>query len=203
MVFKVNLINSYMIALVPAVFYFALCFLVKPKWQILAAEILTGFYAFIMMIVFVGTAVTAAKESPFHPSVIFIGFLVLLFAGAALLHPEEWTCVIFGVLYFLLIPTGFLLLIFYSLTNMHIVSWGTREVPKKKTAEELEEEKKKAEAKKKKKEQGWFGRILPQAPLKDLKELVGKLTDIQGKKKDEDATETNKLLEKISSGIER
>ena len=89
------------------------------------------------------------------------------------------------------------------MTNLHVVSWGTREVPKKKTQEEIEAERLKAEEKKKKKERGFLSRIFPQAPLKDLKELVSKLTDIQGQKKEETDNETNKLLAKISDGIEK
>ncbi len=73
--------------------------------QIMIAELLTAFYAFVMMIVFVGTVVTAAQESPFHPSVIFIAILVFMFSFAAIAHPKEWTCVIYGILYFLCIPT--------------------------------------------------------------------------------------------------
>ena len=202
-VFKTNLIESYIIALVPAILYFILCFLVKPVWQIMAAEVLSGFYAFVMMIVFVGTVVTAAQESPFHPSVIFIAFLVFLFSFAAILHPKEWTCALFGVLYFLCIPTGFLLLVFYSLVNLHVVSWGTREVAKKKTQAEIEAEKQKEEEKKrKKKEQGFFGRFFPQAPLKDFKELLASFTAMQGDKKQEDS-ESVKLLKDISSGINK
>ena len=60
-----------------------------------------------------------------------------------------------GTLYLLCIPSGYLLLVIYSLCNLHVVSWGTREVPKKKTKaeleqEKLEEEEKKAEKAKKK-----------------------------------------------------
>ena len=203
-VFKVNLINAYIIALCPAVLYFALCFILKPAWQIMAAEILSAFYAFIMMIVFVGTAVTAAQESPFHPSVVFIAFLVFLFSFAAVLHPKEWTCALFGVLYFLCIPTGFLLLVFYSLCNLHVVSWGTREVAKKKTKAEIEAEKqKKEEKKKKKKEQGFFGRFLPQTPLKDFKELLASFTAIQADKQKFEEPESVKILKDISEGINK
>ena len=191
-VFQTNLIGAYSIALCPAVLYFIICFLVKPAWQIVAAEILSGFYAFVMMIVFVGTIVLAAQESPFHPSVIFIAFLVFLFSFAALLHPKEWTCALYGVLYFLCIPAGFLILVFYSLINLHIVSWGTREIPKKKTKAEIEAEKQKTEEmKKKKKEQGFFAKFFRTAQLKDFKDLLTKQED----------TESVKLLKSINEGI--
>lgn len=35
--------------------------------------------------------------------------------------------IIYGLMYFICIPSGYLLLTIYSLVNMHIVSWGTRE----------------------------------------------------------------------------
>ena len=203
-VFKVNLINAYIIALSPGILYFALCFIVKPAWQILAAEILSAFYAFVMMIVFVGTAVAAVQESPFHPSVVFIAFLVFLFSFAAILHPKEWTCVLFGVLYFLCIPTGFLLLVFYSVCNLHVVSWGTREVAKKKTKAEIAAEKlKQEEKKKKKKEQGFFGRFFPQTPLKDFKELLASFTAIQTDKQKYNDPESIKILKDINDGINK
>lgn len=38
--------------------------------------------------------------------------------------------IIYGLMYFICIPSGYLLLTIYSLVNMHIVSWGTRETNK-------------------------------------------------------------------------
>ena len=70
-------------------------------------------------------------------------------------------CLPYGVIYFITIPSMYLLLVIYSIFNLNVVSWGTREVPKKKTKAELEEEKRmekereeemKKAAKKKKKE---------------------------------------------------
>lgn len=201
-VFRVSLIWGYVIALAPAVIYFIVCLYCKSNVQIQVAEVFTGLYSFVMMIVMVGTAVTAAKESPFHPSVVFLVLLVVSFAFAAFLHPKEWTNIINGALYFLLIPTGFLLLNIYSLCNLHVVSWGTREVPKKKTKEEIEREKKEAEEKqKKKKERGFFGKFFPTAPLKEIKDIISKITDSQVVKKDMDSSETTKLLKDMNENL--
>lgn len=49
------------------------------------------------------------------------------FFCAGLLHPIEFSCIIPGILYFLAIPCMYMLLTVYSLCNMNIVSWGTRE----------------------------------------------------------------------------
>ena len=67
-----------------------------------------------------------------------------------------------GIIYYVTIPSMYLFLIIYAVFNLNVVSWGTREVPKKKTPEEIEAEKKKAEEdakkppKKKKGIRGWF-----------------------------------------------
>lgn len=63
-------------------------------------------------------------------------------------------------MYLLCIPSGYLLLVIYSLCNLHVVSWGTREVAKKKTKLEQAEEAKAAEerAKAAQKKKGFFSR---------------------------------------------
>ena len=46
-----------------------------------------------------------------------------------------------GFLYFLSIPSMYMLLMIYALTNLHVVSWGTREVKSTKTEKEEQEAK--------------------------------------------------------------
>jgi len=43
---------------------------------------------------------------------------------AGLLHPQEFWDLPSGLLYFLTVPSGYLLLTIFMLTNMHNVSWG-------------------------------------------------------------------------------
>ena len=74
---------------------------------------------------------------------LYVGIFVL----AGLLHPEEFMCLIPGVLYFLCIPSGFLLLFIYSMINMNIVSWGTREIPRLEDLDVIKEQEKKANRK--------------------------------------------------------
>ena len=171
-VFKLDLLTSYAIALSPAIIYTILCFTVKAKYQIMAAEIFSALYSFIMMVVFVGCIITAVQESPFHPSVLFLSAMVFIFLFAAMLHPWEFSCIIYGALYFLCVPSGFLLLVIYSLCNMNVISWGTREVPKRKTKKEIEEEEKKRKEKEEKKKQGWFSQFMPKFQLQDLRAFM-------------------------------
>ena len=58
---------------------------------------------------------------------------------------QEIHCILSGIIYLLCIPAMYLLLIIYSITNLNNVSWGTREVPVKKSKAEMEAERKAAE----------------------------------------------------------
>ncbi len=67
------------------------------------------------------------------------------------------------MIYLLCIPAMYLLLIIYSITNLNVVSWGTREVQVKKTKKQLEEERKQEAAKvKKAKKEGLWGLLMNQ-----------------------------------------
>ena len=63
---------------------------------------------------------------------MFISFTVLsgVFILSAILHPQEFLDLLPGLLYYITIPSGYLLLMIYSMVNMNIVSWGTRETTK-------------------------------------------------------------------------
>lgn len=45
------------------------------------------------------------------------------------LHPQEIKALMFGVVYYVTIPSMYMLLVIYSLFNLNDVSWGTRENP--------------------------------------------------------------------------
>lgn len=64
------------------------------------------------------------------PTGLFLVSGAILYMVTAVLHPQECTLIIYGLMYFICIPSGYLLLTIYSLVNMHIVSWGTRESTK-------------------------------------------------------------------------
>ncbi|XP_034148233.1 chitin synthase chs-2-like isoform X2 [Esox lucius] len=71
---------------------------------------------------------TMVKEQTiWTPSGLFIIAMVLMNLITAGLHPKEFHLVIYGLLYFICIPSGYLLLTIYSMVNMNNVSWGTRE----------------------------------------------------------------------------
>ncbi len=94
---------------------------------------MSAIYALIMMAVIVGTTIQIAEDSWTSPNAVFLMLLFSIFIIAAIIHPQEFWCLVPGALYFLCIPSGYLLLLIYSLCNLNIVSWGTREVEKKKS----------------------------------------------------------------------
>jgi len=101
--------------------------------QLLVAQILSTAYALVMMAVIVGTALQLGEDGVGSPSAIFLISLSGSFFIAACLHPQEFWCIVPGLIYLLSIPSMYLLLILYSIINLNVVTWGTREVVAKKT----------------------------------------------------------------------
>lgn len=121
-----------------------ICFTCKSDVQLIVAQILSTIYALIMMAVIVGTALQLGEDGIGSPSAIFLIATAGTFFTASILHPQEFWCVSASLIYLLSIPSMYLLLILYSIINLNVVSWGTREVATKKTKKELEREEKEA-----------------------------------------------------------
>ena len=110
-------------------------------------------------------------------------------------------------MYFLWVPSGFLVLVIYSLCNLHNVSWGTREVPEEKTEKEKEEEQEdKGEKEKgnKKKQESFWNKLFPFFNLvQDIKQTITeKMTSDKEKEYEKLAgilKEINQNLEKINN----
>lgn len=149
-VFRISNWYSFTLNLIPILLFMIICFCCKNEVQIFVAQIMSAAYALLMMAVFVGTAIQMTEDGLASPSAIFFCALSGSFVVAALLHPQEFSCLGPAFLYLLSIPCMYLLLIIYSLINMNVVTWGTRETQTKKTKKELEEERKAEEELKKK-----------------------------------------------------
>ncbi|KAK0159253.1 hypothetical protein PV328_010151 [Microctonus aethiopoides] len=148
--FKIDNWTSFYYNIIPILLFMVICFTCKSSIQLLCAQILSTAYAMIMMAVIVGTALQLGEDGIGSPSAIFLISLSSSFFIAACLHPQEFWCIVPGIIYLLSIPSMYLLLILYSIINLNVVSWGTREVQVKKTKKELEQEKKEAEEAKRK-----------------------------------------------------
>lgn len=149
-VFRISNWDSFVMNTVPIFGFILICFVAKNDIQIFVAQILSASYCLLMMSVFVGQAIQMTEDGLGSPSAIFFISLTGSFIVAGLLHPQELSCLGPLFLYFLSIPCMYLLLIIYSLINLNVVTWGTREVQSKKTKKDLEEEKQAHEEIKKK-----------------------------------------------------
>ena len=144
--------TSFLVNLVPLILFIITCLAAKTDHQILFAQLLSIAYALVMMAVLVGLLVQMTDDGVTSPTSLSLFFVAGAFILAGFLHPQELKCLPMGVVYYITIPSMYLFLVIYSVFNLNVVSWGTREVPKKKTAEELEEEQKQQEQEAKKKE---------------------------------------------------
>ncbi|XP_054284217.1 chitin synthase chs-2-like isoform X1 [Macrosteles quadrilineatus] len=172
--FRIDNWTSFYYNIVPIMFFMLVCFTCKSNIQLLVAQILSTAYALIMMAVFVGTALQLGEDGAGSPSAIFLSCMMGSFIIAAILHPQEFKCILPILIYFLSIPAMYLLLILYSIINLNVVTWGTREVQVKKTKKELEEEKKEMEeAKRRAKRKTLLGFLQDNSNPTDDKEEEG------------------------------
>nr|QIJ96688.1 chitin synthase B [Glyphodes pyloalis] len=153
--------NAMFVNLVPITIYIIVCMTCKTEIQLILANLITCAYAMVMMMVVIGIMLQIMEDGWLAPSSMFtiITFGTFFITGA--LHPQEINCLLYLGIYFITIPSMYMLLIIYSLCNLNNVAWGTREVAVKKTAKDMEMEKKAAEEAKKamdnKSMLRWFG----------------------------------------------
>ncbi|ELT92724.1 hypothetical protein CAPTEDRAFT_22207, partial [Capitella teleta] len=129
---------SFVLVIIPMVLYILICLLAKPDVQIMTSAVLSTLMAVVQIVVLVGIMRQVASDSVCHPNTMLLIFMTGSFVIGGLMHPQEATTLVHGFIYYLAIPTMYLLLIVYSICNMNVVSWGTREEVK--TSTEKEEE---------------------------------------------------------------
>lgn len=138
----INVWTAFAVNLAPVILMVILCFVASSQTQLAYSAILSTIYSLLMMIVFIGLLKEAAEAGFCSVTTVFLLFVAGVFVLAACLHPQEFFCVLHGFLYFLSIPSMSMLLMIYSLGNLHVVSWGTREAKQPVTAPKPAEQKK-------------------------------------------------------------
>ncbi|XP_052804081.1 chitin synthase chs-2-like isoform X1 [Mya arenaria] len=130
--------HAFFVAVTPVVLFAVLCLKVTQKKQLLVAAILSTAYTFVMVIVTIGMILNIVSETVLSPNVIFLIFVVVVFLISALLHPQEFTCLFPGLLYYVSVPSTFIFLTVFYMCNLNDISWGTRESksPSSQTEEE-------------------------------------------------------------------
>ena len=188
-VLKIEKWEGYLMSLMPVVFQLIISFTTKKNTQLLVCAFLSTFYACVMTVVAVGIMKGLVSDGFLDPSLIFLTVMSGSFIFAGIMHPYEFTCLLYGIIYYLCIPSGYLVLIIFAFSNLQDISWGTRDVPKKKTKAQLEEEKKKEEEKLKKKKRGWFSFLNIDSLMKELRETMKSIFS----EKKEDSTQAAML----------
>ena len=150
----INEITTVVLISLVVVVYVIICLFTSQNIQLKVSKLLTFVFAVIMCIVVIGvavqisnelkernaeptsaptlepntTAITSAPNLEHHlpagVSTLYLAGLSGVFLAAALLHPNEFMCLLHGVWYILCLPSGYLLLTIYSLCNLTDRSWG-------------------------------------------------------------------------------
>ncbi|KAL5496453.1 hypothetical protein EMCRGX_G012737 [Ephydatia muelleri] len=133
--------------------YGIFCLYGNPQHQLDVAKSATFVFAIIMSVVFAGNIKTVIYDFvetyepctrnamlsmstcqnrtgylfPLTPSNLYLIIFTLLFICSGLFHLKEFHCLIHGVWYFIALPSGYLILLIYSVANLNSTSWGTRE----------------------------------------------------------------------------
>ena len=133
--------------------YGIFCLYGNPQHQLDVAKSATYFFAIIMGVVFAGNiktifydfretyerctinstlSMSTCQNStgfmfPLTPSNMYLILFTFLFICSGLFHLNEFSCLIHGVWYFISLPSGYLILLIYSVANLNSTSWGTRE----------------------------------------------------------------------------
>lgn len=111
-------------------------------FQLFVAGLVSAIYGLVMMAVLIGIFMQVSADGWLAPSSLFLIIMASQFIITALLHPQEFYCLKYGVIYYVTVPSMYMLLVIYSIFNMNNVSWGTRDVTilNKKDEEEEEED---------------------------------------------------------------
>ena len=196
-VLHVDLWVSYVLSCAPVLFYITVCFWCKTKTQLTIGAFLSTLYAVIMVVVLVGIIQSAVTETLLNPSLFFTLLLTVCFLFAGIMHPYEIFCLSHGILYYLAIPAGYLILTIYSMSNLHVVSWGTRETPKKKRKSEVAAEQQQAQQQAKKQKKGGFLSFLrPNVWLSEIRDTVSQAMTSKESGKEAALLKELKLLRK-------
>lgn len=83
-----------------------------------------------MIVVLMGIMLQIAEDGWLAPSSLLFFIVAIQLTVAGLLHPQEVTCLLCGIIYYITVPSMYMLLIIFSVFNVHNVTWGTRDTKK-------------------------------------------------------------------------
>ena len=146
-----SVIATIVMLLLLSIAYGLFCIYGKPQHQLDMAKFASLILVIFMGVVFAGNlknmiqdiitlgrnciqyqscasnAINGTFVFPLTPSTMYLTLFTLLFILTGFLHFNEFSCLLHGVWYFLALPSGYLILLIYSVANLDDRSWGTRE----------------------------------------------------------------------------
>ena len=131
--FPINELIVFGINLSVFIIYCLICFYAKNNIQIIVLKILGAVYGLTMIAVLVTTIYQFTTDSFHSPTFVIFMAVSVVFALAAILHPGDLimsATILPAFIYYICGPMMHMLLPLYSLINMNVVSWGTREKAK-------------------------------------------------------------------------
>ncbi|XP_076751332.1 chitin synthase chs-2 [Xylocopa sonorina] len=118
---------SFWINSIPIVIFILVCSFCKVRMQLITAEVITIIYCLVMMVVLVGIVLQIASDGFIAPNALLFFIVVGQFVATAFVHPQEISCLPNGIVYYITVPSMYMLLIIFSIFNLHNITWGTRE----------------------------------------------------------------------------
>ncbi|KAL0119961.1 hypothetical protein PUN28_007970 [Cardiocondyla obscurior] len=128
--FHIDNWTSFWYNLIPIGIFIVVCFICKERVQLIVAEIISAIYGLVMVVVLVGIMLQIAEDGWLAPSSLLFFIVACQMTIAGLLHPQEVTCLFCGIIYYITVPSMYMLLIIFSVFNVHNVTWGTRDSKK-------------------------------------------------------------------------
>ncbi|CAH1104222.1 unnamed protein product [Psylliodes chrysocephalus] len=126
--FKISQYYSMVMNTAPVLLFIIICATCKSDTQLFFAGLISAVYGLVMMTVFVGIMIQIEQDGWMAPSSLFLIATAAEFVISAIMHPQEFYCLKYGIIYYVTVPSMYMLLVIYSIFNMNNVSWGTREV---------------------------------------------------------------------------
>ena len=134
MVFQIGYWNSLWLNSILMFIFLLVSSFAEKKYHLLVAKALSVIYAILMLVIMVFIVIEAVRlrhECSFPPPTVSLLLVVSAYLLAGLLHLEEfWNLrllILPGAIYYLTVPSMYMLLPFYCLFNLNNVSWETRE----------------------------------------------------------------------------
>lgn len=128
-VFSIDIWTSFLWNFTPLLLFMFICYVFSQKYQLMAAFFISAIYSLVMMAVLIGIIIQVMDDGILSPTSLFFFCVVLQVCITGVLHPQEAGALVCGIVYYITIPSMYMLLVIYSLFNMNDVSWGTRETP--------------------------------------------------------------------------